>query len=148
MPTKQPANKSTKPRFTLFPFSITLTAVLFMTGWALAGAFGPALGIGVAAGALLFVRGTVIGGRLGNARKVGRSEADMCLRVGACLALAGIAAGGQGHNPPFTETQRVLIGLGQGLASLLAVWLAGHWVTQTQTAKETEAAHETSAKLL
>lgn len=127
---------------------MTVAAVLGMAGLAVVGAGGAALCLGMAVGGGLFLRGTAVGGRLGNARKVGQSQADLSLRVGACLALAGIAAGAQGHDPPWTETQRILIGLGQFIASALAVGMARQWVKQTRTAKETEAAHETSAKLL
>ena len=127
---------------------MTIIVVLGMAVLATPGADGPALGLGVAAGGLLFLRGAVVGGRLGNARKVGQTRADVSMRLGACLALAGIAAGAQGHDPPLAWPERAAIGAGQLIASLLAVWLAGYWVTQTRTAKETEAESESTAKPL
>ncbi len=148
MPARQPANKNNIARFALFPLVMTVAAVLSIALPTVAGSYGLALCLGVSTGAGLFLSGAVVGGRLGNARKVGQSRADVPMRMGACLALAGIAAGAQGHDPPWAWPERVAIGLGQLIVSLLAVGLAGHWVAQTRPAKETEAADDSAAKPL
>lgn len=148
MPSKQPANKHAVPRFSLLPLAMIVIIVLGIALFTVVGSYGLALGLGVSMGAGLFLSGAVVGGRLGNARKVGQSQADVPMRLGACLALAGIAASAQGHDPPWAEAQRVLIGLGQFIASALALGLALHWVTQTRTAKEIRAKSESAAKPL
>jgi hypothetical protein len=148
MPIRRRSTKGSATRFALFPLAMTLIVVLGMAALAILGADGAALCLGVAAGGLLFLRGAVVGGRLGNARQVGQTRADVSMQMGACLALAGIAAGAQGHDPPFAWPERTLIGLGQGLASLLAVGLAGRQAKQARPAKETKAAEHSAAKPL
>lgn len=98
-------------------------------------------------GALLFMRGAIVGGRLGNARLIGRSRAAVSMRLGACLALAGIAAGAQGHDFHWTRFGHAAIGLGQLAVSLLAMGLAVRQA-KAQKAKENEAAESTAARQL
>ncbi len=141
-------NRNAAARFALYPLAMTTVLTLSIAVLAVWGADGPALCLGVGAGAGCFLQGAIVGGRLGNAREIGQARADVFLRLGACLALAGIAAGAQGHDPPFREVQRVLIGLGQAAASILAVGLAARSMKQARTAKETEGRDEIAAKPL
>ncbi len=148
MPLKRQTDKGPAGRFARFPLVFTLIIVVGITVFTILGKYGVSLCLGVASGGLLFSRGAIAGGRLGNARQGGQAGTDINMRVGACLALAGIAAGAQGHDPVFAWPERILIGMGQVAASGLAVGLAGQAAKQNRAAKETRAADETAAKLL
>lgn len=148
MPVGQPANKNGEREFALYPLAMTPIAVLGMAVFTVQGRYGLALILGVAVGALLFVRGTAVGGRLGNARLREHSRAAVSMRLGACLALAGIAAGAQAHDPHWTRLGHAAIGLGQIAASSLALWLAARQAKLERTAKEIRAESESAAKPL
>jgi len=148
MTTKRRTIADADKQSALFPVAMTFAAVLGLGALTGLGAFGPALCLGVAAGAVLFLRGAAANGRLGNAHGIGQSRADVVTRLGACLALAGVAAGTQGHDPPWPWTLRALIGIGQLIVSVLAVRLAAQQVKQTRLAKETKGRDEITAKPL
>ena len=124
---------------------ITVLGVAVLT---VLGKYGVALGLGIVVGAMLFVRGASVGGRLGNAQLISHSRAAVSMRLGACLALAGIAAGAQGYDPPWAWPARAALGLGQLIASILAIGLAAWQAKQTRIAKENQGSDETTARQL
>ncbi len=148
MPRQRRANKNNSARFALFPSAMTVAAVLGTDLLTDVGSYGLALCLGVGVGALLFMRGAVVDGRLGNARLIGHSRAAVSMRLGVCLALAGIAAGAQAHDPHWTRLGHAAMGLGQLAVSLLALWLATSQAKLESKAKEISAESESAAKPL
>jgi len=106
-------------------FWVVVVTVLAVIGLTLAHWNAYALTFGIAVGLWLLLRGMAAGGSLGNARQFEKKPADVGARIGICLAAAGIASASLGHDPPFPPSFRVFYGVCLGLASLVALVLAG-----------------------
>lgn len=104
-------------------FGIVLAAVLTIAGLTLAHWYGPALVIGIVAGAFFLLRGMAAGGSLGNARQFGKKPADVHARIGTCLAAAGIASASLGSDK-FPLSFRIFYGVCLVIASVGALILA------------------------
>ena len=105
-------------------FWLALGIVALIAGLTLFGWYAAALGVGVGAGVLFFLRGQAQGGSLGNARRFEKKPADLSSRLGTLFAAMGIASAALGHDPPYPLSFRVMFLGFLVVAGIAAVVLA------------------------